>query len=91
MAKAVLPILGRAATMMRSDFCRPAVSLSSRAYPVVTPVMRSWVPAMRERLSKTRATSSAESEKSRPVVRWEMAKTACSDSSSRLLTSREAS
>ena len=36
-AKAVFPILGRAARIMRSDFCRPEVSWSRRGYPVLSP------------------------------------------------------
>ncbi len=39
-AKAVLPIDGRAATMIRSDGCRPEVRLSRSTKPVGTPV--SW-------------------------------------------------
>ena len=37
-ANVVLPIEGRAATMMRSEGCNPAVFLSKSTKPVVTPV-----------------------------------------------------
>ena len=37
-ANVVLPIEGRAATMMRSEGCKPAVFLSKSTKPVVTPV-----------------------------------------------------
>ena len=37
-AKAVLPIPGRAATITRSDFCHPEVTLSSLVNPDGTPL-----------------------------------------------------
>ena len=37
--KAVFPIAGRAATRMRSDFCRPLKTWSTSLKPVGTPVM----------------------------------------------------
>ncbi len=41
-ANAVLPMLGRPATMTRSPGCRPAVILSRSTKPVGTPVTSSW-------------------------------------------------
>ena len=37
-AKVVFPMEGRAATMIKSDFCKPAVFLSKSLKPVETPV-----------------------------------------------------
>ena len=42
MQKLVFPIAGRAATMMRSDFCSPEVSSSNSTNPVGMPVMSSF-------------------------------------------------
>ena len=42
-ANAVLPMLGRPAMMMRSDFCSPEVISSSFVKPVATPVMSSFL------------------------------------------------
>ncbi|MNY29750.1 hypothetical protein D3C86_1638100 [compost metagenome] len=43
MAKVVLPIDGRPATMIRSPGCRPLVLSSRSAKPVEIPVIASWV------------------------------------------------
>ena len=44
MAKVVLPILGRAATMIKSPFCIPKVLLSNSTNPVVNPVIALSLP-----------------------------------------------
>ena len=45
--KAVFPIPGRAAMMIRSDFCQPAVTRSSSVNPLGTPVTPSfWLAAI---------------------------------------------
>ncbi len=43
-AKAVFPIPGRPARIIRSDFCKPAVNSSSLVNPVATPVTSALFP-----------------------------------------------
>ena len=45
MQKLVLPIAGRAATMTRSERCRPEVNSSKSVKPVATPVTSSFFSA----------------------------------------------
>ena len=56
-ARAVLPTLGRAAMMIRSDFCQPPVTRSMLAMPVGTPALLSPA-AMRAMRSYARPTIS---------------------------------
>ena len=50
-AKEVFPILGRAAMIIRSDFCKPDVRLSRRVKPVATPVSKLLFPSRSSRVS----------------------------------------
>ena len=51
-AKAVFPIDGRAATMIRSDGCRPAVSSSRSVKPVADPVTEPALVALVQDLER---------------------------------------
>ena len=57
MAKVVLPIDGRAATIIKSPACIPEVLLSSSTNPVVKPVILPSVCESSFNLSKTLATT----------------------------------
>ena len=57
MAKVVLPIDGRAATIIKSPACMPEVLLSSSRKPVVKPVMLPSICDSSLSLSNTSATT----------------------------------
>ena len=57
--KAVLPIAGRAAIIIRSDFCQPDVILSSSVMPLGTPdILPSFFAALRMRSNASSITGS---------------------------------
>ena len=57
MAKVVLPIDGRAATIIKSPACMPEVLLSNSTKPVVKPVMLPSILESSSSLSNTSATT----------------------------------
>ena len=86
-AKAVLPIEGRAAMMIRSEGCSPAVSWSRRRYPVATPVVTFLLLYRAVSSSNTVRTRSLLLAKVLLLARSEMEKMDFSDSSRRTGTS----
>ena len=86
-AKLVLPMAGRAPTMVRLDACSPARIRSRSRYPVARPVRlspRRESSSMRSRLGPTRSRNEAMVS---VVRRWATSKIICSASSTAPVTS----